>query len=66
MLYLHGRTSWEFTAADLNALGDQLEPGGGTLFADAECGSHAFDAAFRRFVAQLLPNNPLVPIPTNI
>jgi hypothetical protein len=65
VLYLHGRTSWEFTAADLNALGDHLEPGGGTLFADAECGSPAFDAAFRRFVAQLLPNNPLVPIPTN-
>jgi hypothetical protein len=66
MLCLHGRTSWAFTAADLNALGDHLEPGGGTLFADAECGSPAFDAAFRRFVAQLLPNNPLVPIPTDI
>ncbi len=40
-----------------------LEPGGGTLFADAACGSSAFDTAFRRFAAELLPNNPLVPIP---
>ena len=36
---------------------------GGTLFADAACGSPAFDASFRRFVAELLPNSPLVPIP---
>ena len=33
------------------------------MFADAACGSPAFDASFRRFVAELLPNNPLVPIP---
>src|SRR5208283_4403090 len=39
------------------------EPGGGTLFGDAACGSPPFDAAFRRFVTELLPNNPLVSIP---
>ncbi len=33
------------------------------MFADAACGSPAFDAAFRKFVAELLPANPLVPIP---
>ena len=27
------------------------------------CGSPAFDAAFRAFVAAMLPDNPLVPIP---
>ena len=48
---------------DLDALRRHLDPGGGTLFADAACGSPAFDAAFRRFVAELLPNNPLIPIP---
>ena len=47
----------------IDALRRHLEPGGGTLFADAACGSPAFDAAFRRFVAELLPDNPLVPIP---
>ena len=46
-----------------HALRQHLEPGGGTVFADAACGSPAFDASFRRFVAELLPNNPLVPIP---
>ncbi len=40
-----------------------LDPGGGTLFADAACGSPAFDASFRRLVAELFPNNPMVPIP---
>jgi hypothetical protein len=40
-----------------------LEPGGGTIFADAACGSPAFDKALRRFVAALLPGKPLVPIP---
>ena len=47
----------------MDALRRHLEPGGGTLFADAACGSPAFDAAFRQFVAELLPNHPLVPIP---
>ncbi len=52
-----------FDKEDLDALRQHLEPGGGTLFADAACGSPAFDAAFRRFVAELFPNNPMVPIP---
>jgi hypothetical protein len=33
------------------------------IFAGAACGSPAFDAAFRRFIAALLPKNLLVPIP---
>ena len=52
-----------FDDADLEALRQHLDPGGGTLFADAACGSVSFDASFRKFVALLLPNNPLVPIP---
>jgi hypothetical protein len=63
LVYLHGRAAFSFPPDDLDALRKHLEPGGGTLFADAACGSPAFDAAFRRFVAELLPNNPLVPIP---
>ncbi len=63
LVYLHGRASFSFTKEDLDALRRHLEPGGGTLFGDAACGSPAFDAAFRRFVAELLPNNPFVPIP---
>jgi hypothetical protein len=63
ILYLHGRKRFSVTAEDLEALRRHLGPGGGTLFADAACGSPAFDAAFRRFVAQHFPDNPLVPIP---
>jgi hypothetical protein len=63
LIYIHGRASLSFSREDLDALRRHLEPGGGTLFADAACGSPAFDAAFRRFVSELLPTNPLVPIP---
>ncbi|MFI5459855.1 MAG: DUF4159 domain-containing protein [Isosphaerales bacterium] len=63
LMYIHGRASFRFGKEDLEALRRHIEPGGGTLFADAACGSPAFDAAFRRFVAELFPTNPLVPIP---
>jgi hypothetical protein len=63
LIYIHGRAALSFGKEDLEALRRHLEPGGGTLFADAACGSAAFDAAFRRFVVELLPNNPMVPIP---
>ena len=62
LIYLHGRASVEFSDTDLEALRHHLTPGGGTLFADAACGSPAFDASFRRFIANLLPNNKLEPI----
>lgn len=63
LIYIHGRASVSFAREDVAILKRHLEPGGGTLFADAACGSSAFDAAFRRFVAEMLPDNPLVPIP---
>jgi len=63
LIYLHGRAAVEFSEEDKVALRRHLSPGGGTLFADAACGSDAFDASFRRFVAELMPGNPLVPIP---
>ena len=63
LIYIHGRGALSFPKEDLEALRRHLEPGGGTLFADAACGSAAFDAAFRRFAAELFPGQPLVPIP---
>ncbi len=63
LIYIHGRASLSFPKEDLDALRSHLDPGGGTLFADAACGSAAFDASFRRFVSELLPTSPLVPIP---
>jgi hypothetical protein len=67
LLYIHGRAAVAFVNEDLEALRRHFEPGQGTLFADAACGSPAFDAAFRQFVAKLfLANaNGLVPIPRN-
>jgi hypothetical protein len=65
VIYLHGRGAFSLPDEDLDALRRQLDPGGGLLFADAACGSPAFDAAFRRFAAQLFPNHPLVPISTD-
>jgi Domain of unknown function (DUF4159) len=63
LIYIHGRAVLSFEDADLEALRHHLDPGGGTLFADAACGSTMFDGSFRKFVAMLLPNNPLVQIP---
>ena len=45
------------------ALRRHLSPGGGTLFADAACGSEPFDTSFRKFVAELYPDRRLEPIP---
>jgi hypothetical protein len=62
LIYLHGRAAFSLVE-NLDTLRRHLDPGGGTIFADAACGSPAFDASFRKFAAALLPNNPLVPIP---
>jgi len=63
LVYIHGRANFDLGPEDRDWLRQHLDPGGGTLFADAACGSPAFDAAFRRFVAEMLPKHPLVPIP---
>jgi hypothetical protein len=63
LIYIHGRGALSFPKEDIDALRRHLDPGGGTLFADAACGSLAFDAAFRRFVTQLLPDHKLELIP---
>ena len=63
LIYMHGRAAFQFSPEDIVLLRRHLEPGGGTLFADAACGSPAFDGAFRKFVGELLPDQPLVPIP---
>ena len=63
LIYIHGRTGFTFSPEDQDRLRQHLEPGGGTIFADAACGSPSFDAAFRKFVAAMLPGRPLEPIP---
>lgn len=63
LIYLHGRAGLSFPPEHMQILRRHLEPGGGVIFADAACASPAFDAAFRKFVAELLPDHPLEPIP---
>ena len=65
LIYLHGRSALSFNPEELAALRRHLEPGGGMIFADAACGSEAFDASFRKTVAEMLPDHPLTPIPTD-
>lgn len=62
-LYIHGRTRLTLSADEQKALRRHLDPGGGTIFADAACGSPIFDAAFRKLVAEMLPDHQLVPVP---
>ncbi|MEW4569128.1 DUF4159 domain-containing protein [Tautonia sp. JC769] len=63
LVYVHGNAAFNMSDADVDALRAHLDPGGGTFFADAACGSPAFDAAFRRFVETLLPGKELEVIP---
>jgi hypothetical protein len=63
-LYMHGRNTFSEKKEDLKHLRFWLKSGG-TLFADACCGSKAFDAAFRKFVVALFGDDKLKlePIP---
>jgi Domain of unknown function (DUF4159) len=63
LLYIHGRAGLTLSPDDQKALRRHLDPGGGTIFADAACGSTPFDAAFRKLVAEMLPDHPLMLIP---
>lgn len=63
LIYIHGRSPMAFGESDQAILRRHLKPGRGTLFADAACGSPAFDGAFRKFIAELLPDGKLEPIP---
>jgi Domain of unknown function (DUF4159) len=63
LIYLQGNAPLDFSEKDRASLRRHFDPGGATLFVDAACGSDAFDASFRRFVAELMPDHPLVPIP---
>ena len=65
-LYMHGRKTFSFSKDQLGDLRYDLEHGG-LLFADACCGSSAFDRSFRDFIAALWPDKKyeLKRIPVN-
>jgi hypothetical protein len=62
--YMHGREKFHYTDAELANLKFRLE-NGGTLLADACCGSKDFDRSFRETIEQLWPKKDLKlePIP---
>lgn len=63
-VYMHGRKAFNLSDAELNNIKANLSSGG-LLFADACCGSPAFDRSFREMVKQLYPDAELQPIPTD-
>jgi hypothetical protein len=63
-LYMHGRKNFAIASDKLGDLRFNLEHGG-LLFADACCGSKAFDDSFRKFLGNVWPDGKykLEPIP---
>lgn len=62
MAFMHGRHDFRFTPEERENLRIYLE-NGGLLFADSICASKEFVAAFRREMAQVLPEGKLERIP---
>jgi hypothetical protein len=62
LAFMHGRHDFRFTPAEQTELRGYLEDGG-TLLADAICGSKEFAEAFRRELAVVLPDAKLQRIP---
>jgi len=62
IIFMTGHFPFRLTAEEIQALRRHLERGG-FLFADACCGRKAFDASFRRMVAELFPGGRLEPLP---
>ncbi len=62
LVFMHGRTSFSLSPEEREQLATHLERGG-SLFADAVCGSKEFADSFRKEMAAIVPTASLVPIP---
>ncbi len=62
VLWIHGRTEFQFSAAQRKVLREFLASDG-VILASAICGSEAFADSFRSEMKQILPDSPLVPMP---
>jgi hypothetical protein len=58
VLHMSGHSSFSVSDENLAKVRKFLDSGG-LLWADAQCGRKEFDASFRKFVAKLLPGQPL-------
>jgi hypothetical protein len=64
MMYMQGRGRFTPSDEGLENIRSNLKTGG-TLLADASCGSPSFDASFREFATRLFPGAKLEPIPND-
>jgi hypothetical protein len=62
-IYMTGHKNFQFSDAEVRALREYLKAGG-FLMADACCGRKAFDVAFRRELARVLPGAKLQTLPS--
>ncbi|MDO4557940.1 MAG: DUF4159 domain-containing protein, partial [Planctomycetia bacterium] len=62
ILFIHGRSDFQFSDEEREALRTYLERGG-TILADSVCGSDLFTRSFRDEVAHIVPESPLERIP---
>lgn len=62
LVFMHGRYDFRLTDGERKQLRTYLQRGG-TLLADSICASRAFTAAFRRELAEAMPDRPLERIP---
>ncbi len=63
ILYITGHEDFRLSPAEIAGLREYLR-NGGLLFGEACCGRRAFDAAFRRELAKVLPGEALSRLPT--
>jgi hypothetical protein len=64
LVFMHGRHDFRLSPAERTQLREYLERGG-TLLADAICGSRPFAAALRREIGEALPGHALERIPAD-
>ncbi len=64
LVFLHGRNDFRFSQTERQRLREFLVRGG-TVLADAVCGSEAFARALRRELAEIWPQQPLERVPAS-
>lgn len=64
LIFMHGRSAFNLSDQEKAKLKQYLEFGG-TLMADACCGSEAFDRSFRRLLGAMFPDQPVERIPAS-
>ena len=62
VLWIHGRTEFQFTAQQRDLLRDYIQ-NGGVVLGSSICGSEAFAKSFRKEISLILPGSAMKPLP---